>query len=138
MAAGQSNVGARSKAVDRIDRGTCIMANLTVEQRADIQGDLGISSDQTVFTNTELDRLYTRASSNYELAVYYGYRQLLADANKLHDYTVGQTQLSRSQVRAHLRDMMDVWREAARASGNQVLIVGALEIPPRDKDTPSA
>lgn len=114
------------------------MATLTATQRADMQADLGISADETVFTNDELDRLYTRADSNYEAAVYYGYRQLLADANKLFDYSAGMTKMSKSQVRAHLRDMLEFWKSEVTAAGGQVSIVGALEVPPRDKDRPYA
>ena len=114
------------------------MATLTTTQRADLQADLGISADETVFTNDELDRLYTRADSDYETAVYYGYRQLLADANKLFDYQSGMTRMTKSQVREHLRDALVFWKGEATAAGGQVRIVGALEIPPRNKDKPDA
>jgi len=114
------------------------MATLTATQRADMQGDLGIGSDEAVFTNDELDRLYTRAVSDYNLAVYYGYRQLLAQANKFHNYTAGMTKVEASQMRAHIRDTMEFWKEEARRAGNQVRIVGLLEVPPRDKDKPDA
>lgn len=114
------------------------MAELTATQRGDMQADLGISDDEEVFSNDELDRLYTRADENYELAVYYGYRQLLADANKLFDYSAGMTKMSRSQVRDHLRDMLAFWKDESDATAGQVQFVGALEVPPRDKDEPDA
>lgn len=88
---------------------------LTAEQLADMQADLGIESDGAVFTNTELNRLYTRAEEDYALAVYYGYRQLLADANKLYDYTAGQTRVEHSQVREHLEKAADFWRAESGA-----------------------
>jgi hypothetical protein len=113
------------------------MATLTAAQRADMQGDLGISFDGSVFSNTELDRLYTRASSDYNLAVFYGYRQLLAQANKFFNYTAGMTRIQRNQMRDNIRDAMDFWKDEARVSGNQVRMLGLLEIPPRDKDEPS-
>lgn len=109
---------------------------LTAAQLTDMQGDLGISSDQTVFTNAELDRLYTRASEDYNTAVYLGFRQLLADANKFFDYTVGQTSIKRSQVREHLKEMAGFWREESRTAANQMQILGANPIPPRWKDYP--
>ena len=114
------------------------MATLTTTQRADLQADLGISADETVFTNDELDRLYTRADGDYETAVYYGYRQLLADANKLFDYQSGMTRMSKAQVREHLRDALELWKGEARSASGQVSIVGALEVPPRSKDKPDA
>jgi hypothetical protein len=109
---------------------------LTATQRADMQGDLGIGSDEAVFTNDELDRLYERAGNDYNLAVFYGYRQLLAQANKFHNYTAGMTRVERNQMRENLRDSMDFWKAEARSAANQLRIVGALEIPPRDKDSP--
>jgi hypothetical protein len=113
------------------------MATLTSDQRADMQGDLGISDDENVFTNEELNRLYTRADSNYALAVYYGYRQLLADAAKLHNYSLAQTRVERSQVFDHVKAMMAVWQDEARTAGNQVKIAGLRGVPPRWKDAPA-
>lgn len=113
------------------------MATLTNDQLSDIQGDLGIGSDESVFTDDDLNRLYTRADGDYTTAVYLGYRQLLAQANKLHDYTVAQTRMSKAQVREHLRDMLAFWQNEARVSGDQVRILGANSIPPRWKDKPS-
>lgn len=112
------------------------MASLTSDQRGDIQGDLGIGSDETVFTNGELDRLYTRAGSDYNTAVYLAYRQLLANANKFHDYTAGQTKVQKSQVRDHLKEMVEFWKQEARVAGDQVKVVGMNRIPPYHKDRP--
>ena len=110
---------------------------LSADQLTDMQGDLGISDDETIFDDPALNRLYTRAESSYALAVYYGYRQLLAQANKFHDYTVANTSVKRSQMRAHLEKMADFWAEEARTTGNQVAIVGGLKIPTRRLDMPS-
>jgi len=110
---------------------------LTTAQRADIQADLGIDSGETVFTNDELDRLYTRADSDYNGAVYLAWRQLMADAAKFNDYTAGQTEEKKSQIFEHIKAMVDFWKDEARVATNQVRIVGALEVPPRWKDKPS-
>ena len=112
------------------------MATLTATQRADMQADLGIGTDESVFTNDELDRLYTRADADYNTAVYYAWRQLLADANKFHDYSAGQTKVSKSQIRDHIRDMVAFWKAEALTTANQVRILGLNEIPPRHKDEP--
>ena len=108
---------------------------LTTAQRTDMQGDLGISADETVFTNAELDRLYARVGDDYNLAVFFGYRQLLAQANKFHDYTEGMTQVKRSQMRASVKDSMKLWRGEGR---QQVRMIGLAGVPPPEKDTPSA
>ena len=111
---------------------------LSGDQLTDMQGDLGIAETESVFTDAELNRLFERASSDYGLAVYYAYRQLLADANKFHDYTLANTSVKRSQMRAHVRDMVDFWQNEAKTTANQVRIVGGLKIPPRRPDLPNS
>lgn len=108
---------------------------LTTAQLTDLQADLGIGSDESVFTNAELDRLYVRGGNDYNLAVYFGYRQLLAQANKFHNYTEGMTKIDRKQMRDNIADSMKFWKAEARV---QVRMVGLLGVPPRDKDTPDA
>ena len=110
---------------------------LTATQLTDMQADLAITTNQDVFTDAELNRLYERASDDYNGAVYLAWRQLLADANKFFDYTAGQTKVQRSQTRAHIRDMVKLWAEESRTNSNQVMIVGLAEIPPRWKDQPA-
>ena len=111
---------------------------LTATQRADMQGDLGITADESVFTNTELDRLYARADSDYNSAVYLAWRQLAANAAKFNDYTAGETQEKKSQIWDHIQEMLEFWKDEARVAANQVRSVGLLEVPPRDKDSPDA
>ena len=111
---------------------------LSADQLTDMQGDLGIDATESVFTDDELDRLYERASSDYGVAVYYGYRQLLADANKFHDYSLANTSVKRSQMRDHLSAMVDFWKNEAKTSANQVRIVGGLKVPPRRRDMPNS
>ena len=60
-----------------------------------------------------------------------------ADAAKFNNYTAGQTREEKSQVFDHIKDMVTFWKDEARVATNQVRIVGMLEVPPRDKDTPS-
>ena len=110
---------------------------LTATQRADMQVDLGITDDQKVFTDAELDRLYERAGGDYDRAVYLARKQLLSNAARFIDYTAGQTRVEKAQVFEHLSRLVD--RDAAQlAAKNQVRIVGMREVPPRDKDTPDA
>lgn len=101
-----------------------------------MQADLAVGAAQDIFTDDELDRLYERAASDYNLAVYYGFRQLLADANKFHDYQLANATIKRSQMRAHLKDMVDFWSEEARTTANQMLIVGGLKVPTQRPDMP--
>jgi len=113
------------------------MAELTNAQRIDMQADLAIAADEAVFTNAELDRLYTRADADYNGAVYLAWRQLLADASKFNDYTAGQTQEKKSQVWEHIERMVAFWKSESTTAASQVRMLGLNEIPPRWKDAPS-
>jgi hypothetical protein len=102
-----------------------------------MQGDLGITADESVFTNDELDRLYARADNDYNSAVYLAWRQLQANAAKFNDYTAGETQEKKSQIYDHIKDMVEFWKDEARVATNQVRSISLLEVPPRWKDAPS-
>ena len=109
---------------------------LTAAQLIDFQADLAIGSAQSVFTDAELERLFTRADSDYNLAVYYGWRQILSGAAAWVDYTVAQTRVSRSQAFDHLLKMVAFWSEESRVAGNQVRIMGAVPVPTKHKPRP--
>lgn len=111
---------------------------LTSDQLSDLQGDLAISDDESVFTDAQLERLYVRAGEDYNTAVYMALRQLLVASTKWIDYQVAQTKESRSQVFDHLKKMVDFWQVEAQKSTNTqgVKIVGMTEIPPRTKEEP--
>jgi len=87
---------------------------LTDAQRKDLQGDLGIGSDGNILTDQELDRLYARADSDYNLAMAYALRQLLAMGAKFSDYTAGDNSEKKSQVFKHLKELYD---EAMQEAG---------------------
>lgn len=111
---------------------------LTSEQLTDFQADLGISDDEAVFTDAELERLFARAGEVYESAVYMAWRQIFAQATKYIDYKVAQTEEKRSQVWDHIKAMMAHWKaEADAASGVQgAAFVGLNVIPTRSKEEP--
>lgn len=111
--------------------------SLSAEQLADMQNDLGIGDDESVFTDAELARLFERAEGDYNLAVYFGYRQLLAQANRFHDYTAGMTSVKRSQMRTHLQESLAFWKEEAKAAEG-VRMLGVRGVPPKHKDAPGA
>lgn len=109
---------------------------LTTEQRADMQGDLGITTDQTVFTDDELNRLYERADSVYDKAVYLGWRQLMADSAKFFNYSAGQTRVDRATLFDHVKAMVEFWKEVSQTADNQLAILGLNEVPTRHKEIP--
>jgi hypothetical protein len=112
---------------------------LTAQQILDIRGDLGIgasgASDQ-IFSDTELNALFDRAAEDYNLAVYFGWRQTLASSAKWIDYQVAQTKVSRSQAFDHIKAMVAFWGDESRTTANQVKIVGIRDVPTRHKPIP--
>lgn len=84
----------------------------------------------TVFSDDELNALYTNASANFYLTISYGFRVLLANAAKLNRYVVGQTQEFKDQIFDHLKTMADLYQDWAFA-GQQVQFVSLRSVPPR-------
>lgn len=114
------------------------MATLDDTLRGDVQTDTSIGSDQAVFTNSELDRFYTRADSDYDKTVYFVFRALWADAAKLHNYAVANAREDEAQVFDHIEKLMREWYQIAFArSSDQVALIGVRVVPPRDKDRPN-
>lgn len=110
---------------------------LTPEQLTDIQTDLGITNDQAVFTDAELNRLFDRAGSDYNTSVYLGWRVLLGDAAKFFNYTEGNTKVERAAVFEHIKAMLEFWKGEATTAANQVAVVGLTPIPPNWKEYPA-
>lgn len=117
---------------------------LTAEQTTDMLADLASGAINDVFTQIELDRLYTRGGEDYNLAVYYGWRQIAGDAARWVDYQVAQTKVSRSQAFAQIKTMLELWASDSRTTANQVKILGMRPVPtiwkdePADADTPTS
>ena len=101
---------------------------LSEDQRRDMRRDLGLADDGGVFTDTELDRLFTRAGDDYALAVYLAFRQLLANAAKLNDYRLGSSSESKSQVFKHVQGMMEVWGKEAGVDTMPALQTGVIAL----------
>lgn len=110
---------------------------LTVTQIRYMQSDLGITNDQAVFTDAELNDLFDRAEQDYNGAVYIGIRVLLMDAAKFTNYTEGNTKVEKAAVFAHLKDMLEIWRDASTTAAQQVAVVGITPVPPYWKEYPA-
>jgi len=98
---------------------------LSADQLTDIQADLGIGSDASVFTDDELNRLYARADSDYNLAVFYAIRQILTNAARFHDLTRGDDSDKKQQVFANLEKIYDKW--VSETGGGSPLVTGTIE-----------
>lgn len=70
---------------------------------AELRLDLGDTGTPPAFTDAELSALLARAGNNGRLALAQGLWQLLTQAARLNDYTIGQSDEKRSQVFAQLQ-----------------------------------
>lgn len=112
------------------------MATLTATQKTQLRRRVG-DSGSAAFTDDELQTAYDEAGSDLDKATVVLLEWLMGDAVKMHDYGAGQTRVSKSQVTAQVAGLLDYWSGKV-SSGNQVRMLGLLEVPPRAKDTPDA
>lgn len=114
------------------------MAELTLLQITDMQGDLAIGNDESVFTDDELQRLYVRAGEDYNAAVYYAFRQILASkVTSWINYQVALTKVDRSKAFDNLKTLLAIWQDLATTGANQVKIVGINSVPSQHKPRPA-
>ncbi len=119
---------------------------LTSTQIARMRNSLG-DNDATVFTESELNDLYERATEDAftgerisTRAVWYGYEALAASASKLNDYAQNATDEKRSQIFTQINKMLAYWKSkvddeiALGKTTSQVRIVGLEHRPPRKRD----
>ena len=109
---------------------------LTTTQRAYVQRNLGITTDETVFTNNELDDIYDETGSDLKATVYSGWLALMANAAKFFNYTAGQSKVERAAVFDHVKAMVEFWKDESRTAANQMVMLGLTEVPPRWKNEP--
>lgn len=110
---------------------------LSAAQTTDMLADLAAGDIDDVFSQVELDRLYERAGSDYNLAVYYGWRQIYAESSKWVDYAVAQTKVSRSQAATQIEKALKLWADESRTTANQLVSAGLRGIPTKHKPQPA-
>lgn len=96
--------------------------SLTTDQLSDFRADLDIDVDE-VFTDVELNRLYTRVEGDYSKAVALAWGQIAASASKLNDYKAAQSSETLSQIFEHVKYMKRE-AEANAGMGGAVIAVG--------------
>lgn len=104
------------------------MADLTADQLSDLQADLGVIDDGTVWTNIELNRLWARAGENYNATILLALRQLYIASLKENDYTAGQTSEKRSQLRQGLLEAIGYY-EGVITQASQIQLIGLRSTP---------
>lgn len=113
---------------------------LSSQQILDIRADLGIGASgaaDEIFSDTELNALFDRAGSDYNTAVYFGWRQTLANSARYIDYKVAQTSVSRAQVFDHILKMLAFWGAESRTNANQLISAGISPVPTKHKPQPT-
>jgi hypothetical protein len=117
--------------------------SITAQELVDLQADAGLDANETVFTDEELERIWDRTSGassstlHHEAALALIFRQLLADANKFHDFKAGATEEKLSQIRANLKDQYEMYKPSLdnaleRSSG---FSIGVLASKPHQERT---
>lgn len=109
---------------------------LTPEQMQDMLDDLASGALNDVFSQVELDRLFTRAGEDYNTAVYYGWRQILGDSASWVNYRVAQTQVDRGAAFDHILAMLKLWGDESRTNANQLRVLGMRPVPTSHKPKP--
>jgi hypothetical protein len=91
----------------------------TADQLSDLRADLDDQASAG-FSDAELTRLWQRAGGRHERTLWLAVRQLLMQANKFNDYAfgMGASDEKKSQIRAHLRDMLDLLGSGSGSGGS--------------------
>lgn len=103
------------------------MATLTADQLADLQADIGITDDESVFTDDELHRLFTRADEDYPTTVAYSLKQLWRSAAKFANYTQNASSEEKNQIFKNLGELVAHAEKEAGISGGAIS-VGSLSL----------
>ena len=112
------------------------MTTLTAEQTSDMLVDLAAGDIDDVFTQDELQRFYDRADSDYNTAVYYGWRQILGNSAAWVNYRVAQTQVNRGDAFDHILAMLKFWQAESLTVSNQLISAGINPVPTLYKARP--
>jgi|GEM_PF-2140718 len=111
------------------------MATLTETQLASLRRKVGDSAG-TVWTEEELNAIYTEAGSDLNEAIAICYEELMANAVKFADYTQNESSEKRSQIFSNLGKMATYYRGLSSQSQVSARIVGMKQRPPHNKRKP--
>lgn len=111
------------------------MAAITAADRDYIRRKVGDTADTPLFTDSDLATIWTDAGESRSRAVLECLQELMVNAAKFNDYTIGQTSEKKQQIFENLQMMVAYW-QGQIDSNPQFKIVGLAAIPNRDKDAP--
>lgn len=112
------------------------MSQLSTGDRAYVQMKVGISSDEAVFTNAELDDLYARAGESLPRTIVECFEVLAANQAKQASYANGLQREDLSDVFQHIMAMLAYWKAEVAGSGGQARIVGLRPAPTVHREEP--
>ena len=117
--------------------------SITAQQLSDLQEDSAIGTDESVFTDDQIERIWDRVAGadtetlQHEAALALIFRQLLADASKLHDYKAGASSEELSQIYDHLKAQYAMYKPSldAALSRSTEMATGVLTPKPHQERT---
>jgi len=112
------------------------MATLTPEQIEDLRADLGDQTEPYAFTESELQRLFTRADGDYYKTFLLALEQLTMNATKFYKYVAGFTRAEQDEIFEQLKAMLE-YHTKKQSGTKQAFISGIAHRPPFIKEEPS-
>ena len=112
------------------------MAAITAADRTYIRRHVGDTAVTPLWWDSDLDDIWTECGESRAAVIVDCLEELLANAAKFNDYTIGQTSEKKQQVFENLQRMVAYWEKEVR-SGVQYKMVGLAAVPERSKDAPS-
>lgn len=112
------------------------MAAITADDRNYIRRKVGDTGATLLFSDSDLADIWTDAGEDRQQAILECLQELMINAAKFNDYTIGQTSEKKQQVFENLQRMVAYWEKEVR-SGVQYKMVGLAAVPERSKDAPS-
>lgn len=112
------------------------MTAITTADRSYIRRKIGDTAVTPLFSDSDLDTIWTDAGESRMKAVVECLQELMVNAAKFNDYTLGQTSEKKQQIFQNLQMMVAYWQEQV-GSAAQYKMVGLNAIPTRDKDAPN-
>lgn len=111
------------------------MTAITSADRDYIRRKVGDTAATPLFSDSDLDTIWDDAGENRKQSIVECMEELLINAAKFNDYTIGQTSEKKQQIFQNLQMMVDYWRAQVEGA-QQYKMVGLAPVPERSKDAP--
>lgn len=102
-------------------------AALTDEQVYDLRGDMGDTWTIPIFAPEDVQRFYDRADGDYDRAVVYGLRRLVADPQLYFKHAKDMTEEEKQGTWNRLHQLLADWERRAGMQGGE-LKAGGIDL----------